>query len=578
MGYCLPKQLADKFIQSLKDGSIDPGKLSQMSSAERNDFFSKIVGEDDAKEVNSQFESKLLLKNQQQGMINWAKKLVGITEAARTDLLSKIERMDKVLSAADQKSFLGDLASKKLGTEVTFDEAKQITQLSKDVTEKQKAVDPTSSIRSQSRMEYGASRVALQEFINELKLSNNKTTISSIINDFKTHPLASLKKYTLDIAGFSKAFNAAFDNSFWGRQGFKAIATHPVEWATDFAKSWKDIAQQFTAKGNWYGSGDNAVMEGIKSDIYSRPNALNGRYQLGKFDLLGNEEAYPTSLPEYIPLIGRMFKASEVAYTGGALRLRADIADSILQKAQEAGIDLTDKTEIQSIGKMVNALTGRGYLGKGEIIAKPLNVALFSPRSLKSNFDFLTAHQLQKDVTPFVRQQATMNLLKTSALIGTVLLTAKAINPKSVDFDPRSSNFGKIKIGNTTIDVTGGTGSLATLLSRVLTQSSKSTATGKVTPLNSNKYGAKTVKDVFVDYFTNKLSPVGQVANETLLTGKTFQGKKPTFGGEASNLFTPLPVKNIQEVLSTPGGANAFMTGLIDAVGFVTNTYNSKKK
>ncbi len=45
-----------------------------MSSADRHAFFSKIVGEDHAGPVNALFESKLLLKDQQRGLINWAKK------------------------------------------------------------------------------------------------------------------------------------------------------------------------------------------------------------------------------------------------------------------------------------------------------------------------------------------------------------------------------------------------------------------------------------------------------------------------------------------------------------------------
>jgi len=578
MSFCLPKEQVDKFIQALKDGVIDPGKLSEMSSAERRSFFEKIVGEADAKEVNALFESKLLLKNQQAGMIAWAKKVGGITESARRDLITKIQKMDRVLTGADEQSFLADLASKKLGTDVSLEEAQQIADLAKQATEAKVKIDPSEPIGSANRLEYGAAKAALQELVGQLKVSNDKFTFKGTLEDLKSHPYKTIKKLTVDILGFSKAFNAAFDNSFWGRQGFKAIATHPRAWITDFGKSFKDMAKQVTAKGEWYKSGDDAVMHGIKADIYSRPNAINGLYELGKFDLLvKNEEAYPTSLPEKIPLVGRIFKASEVAYTGAALRLRAEIADTVLAKAQQAGVDLTNPVEVQSIGKMVNAMTGRGYLGKLEVGAKELNVAFFSPRSLKSNFDFLTAHQLQDNVSPFVRRQAALNLAKTAALVGTVMLTAKALGYQ-VEMDPRSADFGKIRVGKTTFDVTGGMGSMVTLTSRMLTQSSKSTTTHKVNPLNSGKYGSQTVKNVFVDYFTNKLSPGGQVVNDVLLTGRTFQGQKPTVLGEVQNLFEPLPIKNITEVMSTPGGANAFITGFADGLGFVTNTNQPKKK
>jgi hypothetical protein len=62
-------------LDALKNNEIDPAKLADMTSAERRDFFTKIVGEDDAKDVNALFESKLLLKNQQTGLLelvrNW---------------------------------------------------------------------------------------------------------------------------------------------------------------------------------------------------------------------------------------------------------------------------------------------------------------------------------------------------------------------------------------------------------------------------------------------------------------------------------------------------------------------------
>ena len=135
MSFCLPIEQTKKFIQALKDGVINPEKLSTMDSVGRRDFFTKLVGEADAAEVNAMFESKLLLKNQQAGLIDWAKKTAGITEATRRDMISRIQRMDKVLTAADEQSFLADLAAKKLGAEVSFADATKLTELSKQVFE-----------------------------------------------------------------------------------------------------------------------------------------------------------------------------------------------------------------------------------------------------------------------------------------------------------------------------------------------------------------------------------------------------------------------------------------------------------
>src|SRR3990167_9762653 len=129
MAFCLPKFESEKFIAALRGGKIVPEKLMVMSSAERRTYFESIVGKDNALEVNALFEQKLLLKDQKRGLVSWAKQVSGIKEATRRDLLSKIERMDKVLTPENERAFLNDLAAKRLGTEITFEEAAEITNL-----------------------------------------------------------------------------------------------------------------------------------------------------------------------------------------------------------------------------------------------------------------------------------------------------------------------------------------------------------------------------------------------------------------------------------------------------------------
>src|SRR5260221_63202 len=113
MSFCLPKFATDAFKAKLVDGSIDPQKLADMSSEERHAFLADIVGESNAKGVNALFESKLLLKNQQQGMITWAKSVAGMKPEVLKDIVSKIQRLDTILSPTDAHHFLQDLASQK---------------------------------------------------------------------------------------------------------------------------------------------------------------------------------------------------------------------------------------------------------------------------------------------------------------------------------------------------------------------------------------------------------------------------------------------------------------------------------
>src|SRR5205085_9705112 len=125
--------------------------------------------------------------------------------------------------------------------------------------------------------------------------------------------------------------------------------------------------------------------------------------------------------------------------------------------------------------------------------------------------------------------QAALNLLKIISGTATVLLTAKALKPDSVDLDPRSADFGKIKIKNTRFDVSGGQSSIITLAARLISGKSKSSTTGKINQINAKDkkgnpaFGAQTKTDVVVDFLTNKLSPAARVVYE-LANNKDFNG------------------------------------------------------
>lgn len=559
MGFCLPVEQSKKFIESLKSGEIDPGKLAGMTSEARRAFFTKIVGED-AKDVNALFESKLLLKNQQAGMVRWAKQITGITEAARRDLITRVSKMDKILNPGDEDAFLKDLAEKKLGTEVSAEEAKQIAELSKKVSETKAEMDSGPRREgfgnaTDAEMAHGRARVEFGNYVSGLKNANKP---------FLPH---SVGEAAYELAGTSKGLKAAFDDSAIFRQGWKTLFTHSGIWMKEAPQTFIDFARQF---------GGKQVMDETQALIQSDPEY--DLMQKAKVETGTTEEQFPSHLVEKFPVVGRLYKASEAAYTGFIHRVRAQVFKKYLNVAREAGIDVTDKKQLQSIGKLVNSLTGRGDLGvTGERAAGVVNNVFFSPRFAKSNFDFLTAHQLQKGVTPFVRKQAAINLVKVIAGSAAILTIANAIMPGSVETDPRSSDFGKIKVGSTRFDVSGGMGSLITLAVRLMTLSTKSATTHKVTPLNSGKYGASTGMDVLYNFAEGKLSPIAGVGKD-ILKGQDYNGNKPTVLNEANNLLTPLPIVNTVELLNTKDAADPLIGTIADALGISVNSYAPKKK
>jgi len=561
-GWCLIKDQAMKFKRALKTGEIDPAKLANMSSGERRAYLENFVGKENGQQVNALFESKLLLKNQKAGMISWAKRVGGMTKESRRDLITKIERLDKVLDPKTEKEFLQDLASQRLGVDVTQAEAKNIFDLSKKMEQlaSKRNPDTLEFPSTKERLDYGAAKIALMDYVNDLKLNAAKLSLLE-----RGKPINYLKNAS-DIAGLAKSAKASLDNSAIFRQGWKTLWTNPLIWMKNAAKTFGDFAA--TIK-----DGDK-VMKGIMADLVSRPNYE--RMQKGKLAIGNIEEAFPTSLPERLPFLGRVFKGSQTAYEGFIYRQRADIFDSYIGIMKKSGLDINDPKQLTAISKVINSLTGRGNLGAAEPVANLANNFFFSPRFLKSHLDVLTVQSLDKDITPFARKQAATNLVKIILGTAAVLGIAKAVNPDAVETDPRSSDFGKIKVGNTRFDMSGGMASVLTLVSRVLTSQSKSSTTGKVTDLNSGDFGSQTVKDVVYNFFENKLSPAAAVVRD-LMKGENFDGEKPTITGIAKDLFLPLPVTNFKELKEDPNAAPVLLAMMADALGIGTNTYGKSK-
>lgn len=551
--FCLTKPQVEKFKKALKGGIIDPDSVSSMDSKQRQAFFSGIVGESNAQDVNALFESKLLLKNQKRGMVTWAKKVTGITPEVRRDLITRVQRMDEVLSQKDQKKFLRSLVEKKMGLGITQEEAQKISEMSKLVQKTKEDLE-----NGEDGIPYGLAKYQLEEYVRDLKRDATKLELKEYAN-----PITFVK----ETSGIAKSIVASLDNSFFGRQGIKVLFTNPRVWGKNFTKSFTDFWGTLKGKD---------MMAVVKSDIYSRENALNNNYKKMRLDIGEGEEAFPTSLPEKIPLFGRLFKASQDTYEAAGVRMRADVADIMLDQAEQNGVNLKEEDEIKSIGKLVNSLTGRGGLGKFEGVGKDLNVLFFSPKFMKSNWDTLTAHTFGLGLkSKFARKQAAINLLKISAGMGMILLLADTLWPDSVEWDPRSSQFGKIKIGSTTFDVTGGMSAFAVLGARIAKNSTKSITTDAITELGTG-FGQSDGWDLALDFLGNKMAPTAQTV-KNIVRRSDWEGNPTTIKGELANLTIPISIKTADELLKTPDAAPFLLAMTGELFGISTNTYSYNK-
>lgn len=575
---CIPKPVADRIKQALKGKDLTVGQLLDMTSAERIETFNKF-GFENSKQVNALFESKLVLKNVFVGIKNFLSKVaqLGRYSPEKVETLKaeaeawKAKQEERTFNPKEGETFLSSLVEKVIGTELTQEQSKELirlTQLARNLLEEGYNKETKTWSSDTAKSEYGSARVAQENFIENLKTRGLtlKEQLSERLQQYKVDVKEKgVVKSTADLlmdmfkalSDSSIALVASFDNSFIGRQGLNTLMTQPKIWYSFATKSFSDFAQTL---------GGTQAKDAMWTDIYSDPLYIDGTYKKAGI-LPKTEEQYPTTLPQRIPFVGRILQASEQAFVGSAIRARTQLLQHHLEVSKKNGVEITD-AHIESLGKMVNSLTARGQWGKrGEPAI--VRILLWAPKMLKGNLDVLTGMQFT-GVDQRTKVIAAQNLLKIIGVTAFLMMIAEAMKPGSVEDDPRSSDFGKIVIGNTRFDITGGKASIITLAMRIARQSYKSVKTGEIIKYGVG-YGEQTSFDALVDFLTNKSAPPTRVVID-LLKGQNFRGEKTTIPSVLYSLATPISIQNAIE-LKDDNSAQAVLGAILDVIGINANTY-----
>jgi hypothetical protein len=365
---------------------------------------------------------------------------------------------------------------------------------------------------------------------------------------------------TEQVLNIPRALMASGDVSFGGRQGIFA-ATYPKQYLPAFFKQFKALGSQ-----KYY----NRMQEGI-SQMETFP--LMKRYGVDFTDLSSTmskrEEKFMSSWAEKIPVIGKIVRASNRAYTFMGNQLRANVFEYL---AKSKGIT-KNPTELAGLAQYVNMLTGRGTMLK---VLRPhaelLNTLLFSPKLLSSRINFLSPVFYSK-LPPVVRKEAIKNLFKFTGGVLTALMLAK-INGADIETNPTSSDFAKIKIGDTRIDITGGLSQYVRLAAQLISNKVKSTTTGGSYNLGVG-YGKPSRKDVLYKFFEYKEAPVLSFVTQ-FLQNKNAMGQPFKVSQEALNRLYPLMVQDTVDALKEEG-TMGLLYGLLSVLGFGVQTYLPKK-
>jgi hypothetical protein len=373
-----------------------------------------------------------------------------------------------------------------------------------------------------------------------------------------------LSESVINLVNVPRAMKSSYDVSGLFRQDLMWFVSHPVRAKRNVGPMFKALLHE-------------GAYDDLMGQIYSRPNY--GRYERGGLaltdmeNLVTREEAFiGANYAEKIPVAGRGVRASGRAYTGLLNQSRADWMDMLIAKAERAGYDVDNEKFLRLTADFVNTATGRGSLASHEAAVKSLNLLLFSPRLIASRVRLLFDPRLYVGrgwEGRLARQEARRSMAALLSVGGAVLTLAHQAGAE-VGLDPRSADFGKIRIGDTRIDIWGGLQQYVVASYRMLSGEKVDSATGEVGDVGG--FGHTRVGGTLGDMFENKLAPVPAYLN-SWDQGRAFGGGDFKPLKEAGKLFLPIGFETAYETQQEYGLPRAAATFGLNAVGIGVNTY-----
>jgi hypothetical protein len=536
MAFCLTRDQENNLRSAFVSGKLDPFKLEKLPSSEaRRAVLEKFVDPENAANINSLFESKLLLKNQITGYKTWVKSLIGVKPKIKRDLLTKIDRLKELslLNPIEIKSFNEDLIRTRLGVNLTFEEAKKINNLAKVVEDFKEKTDPT-----KSDISLGRAKIDLIEYVNSLKPLN--------------------RRLVTNVAGIPRSIMASLDLSAPLNQGWGMISRKRFYTALGSMLKTVKSENNFKNLQAWiitHPDYETANKSGLR--ITEIGNNLNKR-----------EEEFMSNLVDRVPGIS----ASQRAYVGFLNKLRMDSYSDLLRKAEISGENVEPGSPAaKDLANIVNSFTGGASVGKVEGAVPFLNALFFSPRKIKSTINMINPMTyLDKKTSKTARIEATRNLIGSLAVSASVIALHALLTGEEPEKDPTSSNFGKIRSGDTRMDVTGGNATYVNFLSRIILGRIK-TNSGTSRKLGTG-YGETSAFDIIAQFVRYKLSPNASFLVDAV-TGANAIGEEKTITQSALDRFKPLFLESVIELLDSDAeGKFGFVLGGLFGAGL--NTYS----
>lgn len=171
-------------------------------------------------------------------------------------------------------------------------------------------------------------------------------------------------------------------------------------------------------------------------------------------------------------------------------------------------------------------------------------------------------------------------------------MLAQGEDDEPIETDPRSSDFAKIRFGDTRVDPLGGLIQATVFVSRVIA-GEKKTSKGEIVPLRPEfrfmnlfretprtdkvKFGGDVTSDVAKKFLQSKLSPiVGSVVN--VLDMRTVVGEDADPMTEAERMVVPMSFTEMKETFEAQGVPEGTALTILQLFGMGVQTYTPGKK
>jgi len=368
----------------------------------------------------------------------------------------------------------------------------------------------------------------------------------------------------VDVLNVPRSIMASFDLSAPLRQGVVLAPGHPKEFTKAFAGMVKATMSEKNAVLL-----DDSIRLNRNFDLAQKHNLFLAERAGVGVKVTAREEQFMSSWVRHIPFV----RVSERAYVSFLNKFRHDIFYKVAEDYRAAGLDPEDfHRELEWFAKYINWASGRGPLPKQLSTSGGVaNALLFSPRLLTGRVMAFTP-LVTPGVPLSVRKIIAKDLI---AFVGTGLaITAIAkMAGAETNGDPLDSDFGKIRIGDSRMDIWGGHVQIARFGAQLMTRKRK-TSTGNLID--------QPLTETLGRFLTSKLAP-GPGALKDIVTGRTFLGEelRPemlTNFGTSNQIYQrlfPFAIQDLVDAIAEEGFVKGALLGAPAFFGVGIQTYNT---